>query len=228
MKLYDDIIKTKFTNHMIRPKHIMENKPIIQNKITLSVKPKIQNKPLLQSQEATDIINKNLNSEPLTIEQITDKIGLDRAYARESKLYVHANTLYIAGTSSVQDMYDDLKIPFNQTSKSMRYENAMAISKTNPDIQNISGHSLGGSVALELQKKIKDKNYNVNTYGAPVFSLGDYSTNRYRNQYDPVSILDQSAETVFTPTLDPHSYSNFDKNKVDNNSFSSYTYRTDS
>ena len=75
MKLYDDIIKSKFTNHMIRPKHIMENKPIIQNKITLSVKPKIQNKPLIQSQEATDIINKNLNSEPLTIKPITDKIG---------------------------------------------------------------------------------------------------------------------------------------------------------
>ena len=109
----------------------------------------------------------------------------------------------------------------------MRYENSLAILNVNPQVKNIVGHSLGGAVALELQQNFKDKNYNINTYGAPVFSLNSSGSNRYRNKFDPVSILDLDAQTTVTPTLNPHTYDNFDKHKVPNNSFSTYTYRTD-
>ena len=91
------------------------------------------------------------------------------------------------------------------------------------------GHSLGGSVALELQKNFKYRNYNVNTYGAPVVSESPIiASNRYRNKYDPVSQYDNGAQTEFPLTLNPHGYDNFDQNKVSDKTFSSFVYRTDS
>ena len=50
----------------------------------------------------------------ILINQLTDKEGLDKAYARADKLYVNGNTMYVAGTSYVQDVWDDLKIPFGK------------------------------------------------------------------------------------------------------------------
>ena len=35
----------------------------------------------------------------IIMQQLTDKEGLDRAYATTEKLYVHGNTMYVAGTS---------------------------------------------------------------------------------------------------------------------------------
>ena len=58
--------------------------------------------------------------------------------------------MYIAGTSNLQDIWDDLKIPFNLTKYSKRYEDADKLLKDNPQIDDIVGHSLGGAVALEL------------------------------------------------------------------------------
>ena len=46
------------------------------------------------------------------INSITDKEGLDKAYALGDKVYVKGDTLYVAGTSYLQDVWDDLKIPF--------------------------------------------------------------------------------------------------------------------
>ena len=132
------------------------------------------------------------NSQSLTIEPITDKAGLEKAYGRESKVYMNGDTLYIAGTSSIQDIWDDLKIPFNQTAKSLRYRNAAAALKANKDIVNVVGHSLGGSVALELQKNMPERKFKSNTYGAPVLSMTP-ADNRFRNYFDPVSFLDQGA-----------------------------------
>ncbi len=149
---------------------------------------------------------------PLSIEPITDKVGLEKAYGRGSKLYTHGNTLYIAGTSSLQDVWDDLKIPFNQTDKSQRYRMAVAALKLNPNITNVVGHSLGGSVALELQKNFPDRNFKSNTYGAPVLSA-TAADNRFRNYFDPVSILDRGEASSVNIGLNPHTYSNFEKNK---------------
>ena len=51
----------------------------------------------------------------ILINQLTDQEGLDKAYARADKLYVNGNTMYVAGTSYLQDAWDDLKIPFGKT-----------------------------------------------------------------------------------------------------------------
>ena len=50
----------------------------------------------------------------ILINQLTDKEGLDKAYARADKLYLNGNTMYVAGTSYLQDVWDDLKIPFGK------------------------------------------------------------------------------------------------------------------
>ena len=94
----------------------------------------------------------------------------------------------------------------------------------------IVGHSLGGSVALELANNFNDKNYKVNTYGAPVATESTIIGNRYGNQYDPVSSMDNGSQTStdFMTLLNPHGYDNFDENKVSDKTFSSFVYRTDS
>ncbi len=160
---------------------------------------------------------------PLSIEPITDKAGLEKAYGREPKLYTHGDTLYIAGTSSLQDVWDDLKIPLNLTEQSMRYRKAASLLKVNPDIMNVVGHSLGGSVALELQKNFPDRKFKSNTYGAPVFSLSG-ADNRFRNYFDPVSLLDRGAKNSLHVGLNPHSFVNFDTNKVTDKPFKTYTF----
>ena len=160
---------------------------------------------------------------PYTIEPITDKVGLNKAYGRASKLYTHGNTLYIAGTSSLQDVWDDLKIPLNLTEQSERYKKAASLLKVNKDIQNVVGHSLGGSVALELQKDYPERKFKSNTYGAPVASLTG-ADNRFRNYFDPVSILDRGANNKVRVGLNPHDFSNFDQNKVSNQPFQTYTF----
>ncbi len=160
---------------------------------------------------------------PYSIEPITDKAGLEKAYGRESKLYTHGDTLYIAGTSSLQDVWDDLKIPFSMTDQSMRYRKATSLLKVNSNIQNVEGHSLGGSVALELQKNFPDRKFKSNTYGAPVLSING-ADNRFRNYFDPVSILDRGADNTFHMGFNTHSFVNFDTEKVSNKTFKTFTY----
>ncbi len=197
MKLLDEDTKPKVENYVTPPKHLLN---------------------------ATRTIT--TNSLQLSIEPITDKDGLAKAYGRESKLYTHGDTLYIAGTSSIQDVFDDLKIPFKQTDKTMRYRNAVAALKVNKDIQNVVGHSLGGSVALELQQNFPERNFKSNTYGAPVLSA-TAADNRFRNYFDPVSMLDRGAMKSVNVGLNPHTYSNFENNKVSNKTFNTFAYRTE-
>ena len=78
------------------------------------------------------------------------------------------------------------------------------------------GHSLGGSVSLELQKNYPDRKLKSRTYGAPVMDLlGSESENvdRYRNGFDPVSVFDRGAKkSIKWNVLDSgsltHDYSN--------------------
>ncbi len=100
---------------------------------------------------------------------------------------------------------------------------AVAALKVNPDIMNVVGHSLGGSVALELQQNFPDRKFKSNTYGAPVASLTG-ADNRFRNYFDPVSILDRGANNKVRVGLNPHDFSNFDQNKVSNQPFQTYTF----
>ena len=103
-----------------------------------------------------------------------------------------------------------------------RFKEFRKVSKTLEEFKNqgqidtVVGHSLGGSVSLELQKNYPDRIKKSRTYGAPVMDLlGSESENvdRYRNWFDPVSICDRGAKkSIKWNVLDSgsltHDYSN--------------------
>ena len=141
-----------------------------------------------------------------------NEIGLNKAYNNNNKIHVEGNTLYVAGTSNLKDIFDDLtKIPFYGNLKdSTRYNQAKTALDANPNITNLVGHSLGGSVALQFQKD--NKKIETITYGAPVLQIGTKQGNRYRFPFDPISYLDNGAITVNKFNINPHSYSNYELN----------------
>ena len=152
---------------------------------------------------------------------MTDKEGLDRAYQSDDNYFIHGNTMYIAGTKNLRDVYDDVyRIPFYGNSRKIeRYEQAKKALIDHPEVVNLRGHSLGGSVALELSKNFSHIE-TTRTYGSPIWDpLGKDGKNveRYKNYMDPVSYFDNSAKTSFKP--DPfssssltHGYSNLAQN----------------
>lgn len=56
------------------------------------------------------------------IKHIADREGLAKAYTLPIGVYIYGNTLYIASTKSLNDAWDDLKIPFHATKYSQRYK----------------------------------------------------------------------------------------------------------
>ena len=83
------------------------------------------------------------------------------------------------------------------------------------------GHSLGGSVALELEKNFPKQIETSRTYGAPVLDLTEHEMNprveRFRNIFDPVSVFDNAAHVSvnfnpFGSKTFTHSYANISNN----------------
>ena len=187
--------------------------------------------------------------QPVSIKTITDKEGLDKAYDAGGKLFVNGNTMYVAGTSNLQDVWDDFKIPFGKTAQTQRYKDADALLSKNPQVSNLVGHSLGGAAVLELQKNHGDKTFKTSTYAAPVMSRttpDNVNNKRYRNYGDFISIFDRGAESrvkgdvlesygtaaaqfyndgaadprgILNGALSAHSYNNFDDTKVSNQDY---------
>ena len=129
---------------------------------------------------------------------VSDADGLKEAYNTKSGVYQYGKRLYIAGTRDKQDVWDDItKIPFWGNSTDIaRYKTAAEYIKEHPEITQLTGHSLGGAVALELQKQLNEI-HGTRTFGAPVYS-SNYETkenDRYRNKNDPVSAFDKAAHT---------------------------------
>ena len=75
-------------------------------------------------------------------------------------------------------------------------------------ITKIVGHSLGGSVALQLQKDMPGQ-FTTVTYGAPVASATPGL--RYRRALDPISATDLGAIAVPSSQLNAHSYSGYSR-----------------
>jgi pimeloyl-ACP methyl ester carboxylesterase len=141
-----------------------------------------------------------------------DRVGLDKAYNLDSGSYVSGDTLFVAGTKSLRDVWDDLKIPFGLTSWSDRYQQADRVLEASPQVRRVVGHSLGGAVALELAQN-HPRLKQTETYGAPVFSF-EGSSQRHRHWLDPVAMLDSGADTTVPQGLNPHSYQALAKRTV--------------
>ena len=145
------------------------------NKYVLNTKFKnnfIINKNSFDNQFHEVVKQPDVSSEPIGVERISDATGLDRAY-KSGDTHLNNKTLYIAGTHTWTDVADDItKVPFwGSVTNATRYTAAEKVLKDNPQIENLVGHSLAGSVALELQKQYPDRNFKVRTYGAPTVDI---------------------------------------------------------
>ena len=144
-----------------------------------------------------------------------DDDGLQAAYLNPmGTAYDPATkTEYVKGSVTARDWFDDLTlIPFGNTTASQRYKQAdkkyNELEASGQPVKRIVGHSLGGSVALEMQKT-----HNIpssRTFGAPVLDFNPkQNPERYRHPLDPFSVLDRGA-TWGKPRLNPHSYSGYE------------------
>jgi len=141
-----------------------------------------------------------------------NQIGLDNAYEAPSKLFIDNNRLYIAGTSNAQDVWDDLKIPFGLTRYSQRYKDADKLLSSHPEINKITGHSLGSAVTQELVNRHPERKFDTTLYAAPFVQIGGKKhENRYRHAFDPISMFDRGAQTVggSANPIKAHSYTKY-------------------
>ena len=150
-----------------------------------------------------------------------DENGLTKAYNDETSTGVYydpqTRTEYVKGSQTAQDWKDDFqKIPFwGNTRDAQRYQEA---DKAYTDLQShgkpvdrIVGHSLGGSVALQMQA-----DHGIpksRTFGAPVLDMKPFDryynkADRVRHPLDPVSIFDRGA-TWGSLKAYPHTYTGF-------------------
>ena len=163
----------------------------------------------------------------------TDAEGMDRAYA-QGDVYGEGNKEYVAGSHTKRDWFDDVaKIPQWQyvpaglnpiidvmntwwgrevfgtgdLRQSERYQKARDYLIAHPEVTFLDGHSLGGSVVLQLQKDYPERNLKTFTQGAPVLNLfgtqkaeiGQENVMRVSNNGDLVSAFDMSAKKTNHP-----------------------------
>jgi hypothetical protein len=144
-----------------------------------------------------------------------DEAGWEAAYKNPlGTAYDPATqTEYVKGSSTARDWFDDVSlIPFGNTASAQRYKQAEKayndLQASGQPVKRIVGHSLGGSVALEMQKTHHIPS--SRTFGAPVFDLNSrQNPERFRHPLDPFSVLDRGA-TWGKPKLNPHSYSGYE------------------
>jgi hypothetical protein len=148
-----------------------------------------------------------------------DEVGMEKAYNDRSTpgtyLDPSNHTLYVKGTVDGTDWFDDFtKVPvWGDLKDSRRYKDAERaydfFTKRGDPIDRVVGHSLGGSVALELQKN-KAIDFS-RTFGAPVLDPNPMhrgTVERVRHPLDPVSVLDRGAK--WGPLMSyPHTYTGF-------------------
>jgi len=138
---------------------------------------------------------------------LSDAEGLGLAYSSPDGIHVDGDTMYVAGTrmhsqlssNPFHEWIQDLNILAGRTADLDRYKSATSRLY---DVDRVVGHSMGGSVALELQRRHPD--LDVTTYGAPVVSFT--SGDRFRDPFDPFSVLDFGAHS--TGFTFPHSSNN--------------------
>ena len=168
----------------------------------------------------------------------TDAEGMDKAYA-QGDVFGQDEKMFVAGSHTGRDWFDDVtKIPQWQKvpaglnpvtdvmntwwgkrilgtgdlRQSERYQKARDYLVAHPETSLLEGHSLGGSVVLQLQKDFPERNLKTVTYGAPVWDpfgkqkqqVGQENVMRFSNTGGIVSALDNSALKTSHP--DPFNY----------------------
>ena len=171
----------------------------------------LYNKPHIRTHALGDasLLQRATKAAPLE-----DREGIARAY-QQGDSYVRGDTMYVAGSHTATDWYDNVtKIPFwGDLRNGYRYKQADKMLKANHQVRNVVGHSLGGSVSHELQKK--HPGLRSVTYGAPSVSMPGAGAERYRNGYDPFSFFDRGATqrvhpNPFQRVALTHDYHNFE------------------
>ena len=152
---------------------------------------------------------------------LTDTQGLRLAYENPEGIYQNGSILYIAGTKSGRDVYDDLKLPLHQTQQTKRYTDVDRFIKEGTievdgkkltGITDIISHSLGSAVGQQINNDYGNI-FRSRSYGSPFVSgqrPEDTGTNlRIRKAGDVVSMFDKGSITLDRGTLNPlqnHSY----------------------
>ena len=152
---------------------------------------------------------------------LTDTQGLRLAYENPEGIYQNGSILYIAGTKSGRDVYDDLKLPLYQTQQTKRYKDVDKFIKDGTievdgkkltGITDIISHSLGSAVGQQINNDYGNI-FRSRSYGSPFVSSQrpeDTGTNlRIRKAGDVVSMFDKGSITLSKGTLNPlqnHSY----------------------
>ena len=164
---------------------------------------------------------------------LTDTQGLKLAYENPDGIYQNGSILYIAGTKSGRDVYDDLKLPFYQTRNTKRYKDVDNFiqdgtieidGKKLTGITDVISHSLGSAVGQQINNDYGNI-FRSRSYGSPFVSSqspNDTGTNlRIRGSNDVVSMFDGGSITIPKGSLNPlynHSYEDIAnvKNKAGN------------
>ena len=152
---------------------------------------------------------------------LTDTQGLRLAYENPEGIYQNGSILYIAGTKSGRDVYDDLKLPFYQTRNTKRYKDVDKFIKDGTievdgkkltGVTDIISHSLGSAVGQQINNDYGNI-FRSRSYGSPFVSgqqPDETGTNlRIRKAGDVVSMFDRGSTTLNRGTLNPldnHSY----------------------
>ena len=152
---------------------------------------------------------------------ITDTMGLKLAYENPDGIYQNGSILYIAGTKSLQDAFDDVKLPFYQTRHTKRYKDVDKFIKDGTievdgkkltGISDVISHSLGSAVGQQINNDYGNI-FRSRSYGSPFVSgqrPEDTGTNlRIRKAGDVVSMFDNATINLNRSSLNPldnHSY----------------------
>ena len=109
-----------------------------------------------------DIVDNKQQKFVKKLQEITDEEGLKRAYGTKDGLYQHYNKLFIAGTQGFPtDHIDGLRLPFDDTpNNTTRGRTADNYYRSHHEIDTVIGHSLGGAVALPLEKQYNKEGNN--------------------------------------------------------------------
>ena len=152
---------------------------------------------------------------------LTDTQGLKLAYENPEGIYQNGSILYIAGTKSGRDVYDDLKLQVFQTRSTKRYKDVDKFIKDGTievggkqltGITDIISHSLGSAVGQQINDDYGNI-FRSRSYGSPFVSSQrpeDTGTNlRIRKAGDVVSMFDNATINLNRSSLNPldnHSY----------------------